>query len=145
MATRHIYRTRREGADQRARAFTLLEVLLVIAVIGIISALLVPQISDVRRGASLSIARQQQAELQTALGNWIVAKSSASGGLAAARTAYTGAKLTLLQNYLQEATYASLIGNGDTVSSAALDSANAYLQFSSWSIDQQPTVQWINR
>jgi hypothetical protein len=51
----------------------------------------------------------------------------------------------LLQNYLQEATYASMSGSGDTVTSAALDTAGAYLQFSSWGSGQQPTVQWVNR
>ena len=98
-----------------------------------------------QRSTQETVARQQQAQLQTALDNWIVARSSGSGGLAAARAAYTGTKLALLQNYLQEATYASLSGDGDTVSSAALDGANASLQFSSWNVGQQPTVQWINR
>jgi len=128
------------------KGFSLVEVLVVIAVIGIVSALVLPQVMNVQSSASVSLARQQQAELQTALGNWIVAKSSGPGGLAAARSAYTGTKLALLQNYLQESTYASLAGSGDTVSSAALDSANAYLQFSAWSVGgQQPSVQWINR
>ena len=128
-------------------AFSLVEVLLVIAVIGILSTLLMPQILNMRAQAQTTTARQQQAELQTALGNWIVAKSSGPGGLAAARTAYTGNKLALLQNYLQESTYASLTpATADTVTSTALDGAKAYLQFSSWSVGgQQPTVQWINR
>lgn len=125
--------------------FSLLEILIVIAVIGVMLTMAISYTSGVSKHAKLATARQQQAELQTALGNWIVATSSASGGLAAARAAYTGNKLALLQNYLQEATYASLSGDGDTVSSAALDGANAYLQFSSWNVGQQPTVQWINR
>lgn len=123
----------------------MVEVLVVVAIIGVTSALIIPQIVNARSGASQSVARQQQAELQTALGNWIVAKSSEQGGIAAARAAYTGTKLTILQNYLQEATYSSLSGSGDTVTSSALDSANAYLQFSSWPVGQQPTVRWINR
>lgn len=124
---------------------SLVEVLLVVALLGIVASLLIPYISPVRGSASQQIARQQQAQLQTALNNWVVATSGGPGGLAAARTAYTGTKLALLQNYLQTATYANLSGNGDTVTSAALDGANAYLQFSSWSTGQQPTVQWINR
>lgn len=124
---------------------SLFELLLVVLLIGILATLVIPYISGSKQSAGLITARQQQAELQTALGNWIVAVSSGPGGLAAARAAYTGTKLALLQNYLQEATYSSLSGSGDTVTSAALDSANAYLQFSSWSVGQQPTVQWINR
>ena len=135
----------RADSTSCSKGFSLVEILLVVAIVALLSALLIPQVSNIRNGASLSVARQQQAELQTALGNWIVARSSGPGGLAAARAAYTGTKLALLQNYLQEATYSSLSGSGDTVTSAALDSANAYLQFSSWSVGQQPTVQWINR
>lgn len=129
--------------------FSLIEILVVVAIIGILSALLVPYFSPMRGAASQQIARQQQAELQTALGNWIAAQSSsAQGGLAAARETYNaagGSKLQLLQNYLQVATYASLSGNGDMVTSTALDNAGAYLQFSEWTVGGQATVQWINK
>lgn len=125
--------------------FSLVEMLVVIAVVGILSAVLIPQVFNLRSAAQVSTARQQQAELQTALGNWIVAKSSGAGGLAAARTAYTGTKLTLLQSYLQEGTYSALSGDGDNVTSAALDGAKAYLRFSSWNVGQQPIIEWVNR
>jgi len=131
--------------SNRKLALSLIELLVVIAILSVIAALLLPYISPMRGAATSQIARQQQAQLQTALDNWVVATSGGPGGLAAARTAYTGTKLALLQNYLQAATYANLSGNGDTVTSAALDAANAYLQFSPWSTGQQPTVQWINR
>jgi type II secretory pathway pseudopilin PulG len=134
-----------EEHKQRYAAFSLVEILITVAVVGIMTALLIPYISPMRRGTQEAVARQQQAQLQTALDNWVVATSGGPGGLAAARTAYTGTKLAILQNYLQAATYANLSGDGDTVTSAALDGANAYLQFSSWSGSQQPTVQWINR
>lgn len=131
---------------RQATAFSLIEILIVVAVLVILSSLLIPQITRVKEGAQISVARQQQAELQTALGNWIVAQSSRPGGLAAARAAYTGTKLSLLQDYLQAGTYASLSGSGDTVTSAALDSANAYLQFSDWpSSGHQPIVEWKNK
>lgn len=133
------------GHKRHYAAFSLVEVLVVVAVLGIMAALLIPYISPMRRGTQEAVARQQQAQLQTALDNWVVATSGGPGGLAAARAAYTGTKLALLQNYLQAATYANLYGDGDTVTSTALDAAGAYLQFSSWSTGQQPTVQWINR
>ena len=128
--------------------FSLVEILIVVAVIGILLVMAISYVLGTAQYAKQVTARQQQAELQTALGNWIVARSSEPGGLAAARTAYSGAggaKLQLLQAYLQEATYASLKGIGDTVTSPALDGVNAYLQFSSWNSGQQPNVQWITR
>ena len=133
------------GRYNRAdRAFSLIELLIVIIVIVVLSSILIPQITQVKDGAQVSVARQQQVELQTALGNWIAAKSSEPGGLAGARAAYTGTKLALLQNYLQAATYASLSGSGDTVTSAALTSANAHLEFSAWASGGEPTVNWVN-
>lgn len=130
-----------------ASGLSLIEMLIVIAIIGIIATLLMPYVSPMRGAASNQIARQQQAELQTALGSWIAAASSGPGGLAAARSAYgsAGSKLALLQNYLQPATYASLSGSGNTVTSTALNSAGASLQFSSWGVSDAPTVNWVGQ
>jgi prepilin-type N-terminal cleavage/methylation domain-containing protein len=130
-----------------AAGLSLVEMLLVIAILGIIASLLIPYVSPMRGAASTQIARQQQAELQTALGSWIAAASSGPGGLAAARSAYgsAGSKLALLQNYLQPATYASLSGSGNTVTSAALTAAGASLQFSSWGVSGAPTVNWVGQ
>jgi prepilin-type N-terminal cleavage/methylation domain-containing protein len=128
------------------KGFSLVEVLLVIGLIAILATLIIPSISSIRAGAQESTARQQQASLQTALGNWITAASSQSGGLAGARTTYNAAanKLTLLQNYLQPATYANLQGSGDAVSSAALTASGASLQFSTWTVGDSPSIIWLN-
>lgn len=128
----------------KARAFSLVEILIVIAVIAVLATLVLPQILNTRASAHVMTARQQQVELQTALGNWISAQSSGPGGLAAARTAYTGNKLALVGGYLSAGTYAALSGNGDNVTSDALNGAKAKLQFSSWSSGAQPTVNWVN-
>lgn len=128
------------------QAFSLVEILIVIAVIAILATLVIPQIVNIRSAAYVSTARQQQVELQTALGSWIAAQASGPGGLAQARSAYTGNKLSLLQSYLQPATYAALSGSGNDVSSAALSSANAKLQFSGWSSgNNNPSVLWVNQ
>ena len=127
-------------------AFSLIELLIVIGVIAILSTLLLPYISSLTGSAQEGVARQQQVQLQTALGNWISDASSGPGGLAAARTAYsgTGSKLGLLQDYLHPTTYANLQGSGGTVTSSALTASGASLQFSSWSIDASPSVNWSN-
>jgi len=134
----------------RCGGFSFVEILVAVAVIAVLSALLLPRIAGIDEASHAAVARQQQAELQTALGNWIIAQSSRPGGLAAARDAYTGTnvvnKLDLLQPYLQASTYGSLDADGDTVESPALDKANAYLQFSPWTVSsQQPIVEWKNK
>jgi len=100
-----------------------------------------------RGGSAVQIARQQQAELQTALGAWVASASAGSGGLAAARTTYNGAgnKLSLLQNYLQPSTYAMFSGGSGGVTSKALSEAGAVLQFSAWSVDNAPSVNWVGQ
>ena len=127
-------------------AFSLIEVLIIVALLGILATLLIPYISPVRESAQEAVARQQQAELQSALGNWITATSSQPGGLAAARNSYNsaGTKLGLLQNYLQEGTYAAMSGSGSKVTSTALTASGASLQFSSWSVGGSPSVTWAN-
>jgi type II secretory pathway pseudopilin PulG len=119
--------------------------LLVVAILGILAALLLPYVSPMRRSASVQIARQQQAELQTALGSWIAAQSAGPGGLAAARSTYNnaGSKLALLQNYLQPATYAAFSASGNAVNSVALRSAGASLQFTAWGSSGSPSVSWV--
>jgi type II secretory pathway pseudopilin PulG len=135
--------------DKRTNcALSLVEILISIAVVGIIATLLIPYVSSTKRSANEAVGRQQQAELQAALGSWIVAQSSGPGGLASTRALYNGAsgpKLQLLRNYLQQDTYSSLQGEGNNVTSAALDSVNARLQFSDWLAEGQPAVQWISQ
>lgn len=139
--------SKRPASLSRQTGLSLLELLVVVAIIGILAALLTPYVSPMQGAASAQIARQQQAELQTALGSWLAAQSAGSGGLAAARTTYNGAgsKLALLQDYLQPSTYSSLSANGNSVSSAALSKAGATLQFSSWGIESPPSVNWVGQ
>ena len=131
----------------RRAGFSLLEMLVTVAIVGTIAILVVPSISSMRGSSSIQIARQQQAELQTALGSWISTASAGPGGLAAARTAYNGAgnKLSLLQNYLQPSTYAMFTGGSGGVTSKALQEAGASLQFSAWGVDNSPSVNWVGQ
>ena len=100
-----------------------------------------------RQSGDMVVARQQQAALQTALGSWVAAQSSLGGGLAAARSFYatnSGSKLSLLQDYLQPATYAALEGDGSKVTSRALTASGASLQFSDWAVGGSPSIIWNN-
>ena len=133
------------GKTTSRSGFSFFESLVVVAMLGVIATLLITYVSPMRETTSIQVARQQQAELQTALGAWIAATSSGPGGLAAARGSYNGAgsKLGLLQAYLQPATYAALTASGSGVSSEALTEAGASLQFSSWGVDDSPSVNWV--
>lgn len=137
----------RSTKDRSLVGFSLMEMLLTVAIIGVVAVMLIPAISPMKQGSSVQVARQQQAELQTALGSWIAATSSAPGGLAAARGTYNsaGSKLALLQNYLQPSTYSMFSGSGSGVTSDALTAAGASLQFSSWGVDDAPSVNWVGQ
>jgi prepilin-type N-terminal cleavage/methylation domain-containing protein len=115
--------------------FTLIEMLLVVAVIGILTSLVIAAISNSSADARLVIARQQQATVQEALNAWI-----ASTNLAAARAAYNSAgdasaKMSLIQKYLntnarwmtQGLTY-----NGESLQTENMKSINVSMSFGAW-------------
>ncbi len=130
----------------RAGGFSLVELLVVIAVIAVMATLALPLITGQRQSGQMVVARQQQAALQTALGSWVAAQSSLGGGLAAARDAYATNtdKRAMLQNYLQPGTYAALQGNGSKVTSQALTASGASLHFSVWAVGGSPNIVWSN-
>ena len=118
-----------------------------VAVVGVLSALVLSYISGTSEYANQAVARQQQAQLQTALDNWLTAAASTSGGMAAARATYNNQtdKLQLLSDYLQADSLARFTAAGNVVSSAALTASKASLEFSeTWNADDRPTVTWKN-
>ena len=134
--------TRAEPAAFRG-AFTLIEVLLVVAIIGILSALVVAGIANASSDAKLVLARQQQAVIQEALNAWI-----ASTTLSAASNAYNGqntaaGKIGLFKAYIDtNARWFSegLEYNGASLQTANMKSINQTLTFSTWTNGTYPTV-----
>ena len=132
----------------RASAFTLIELLLVIAVIGIMSALIVAAITNTASDARMVLARQQQAVFQEALNAWISSASSGTNSLQDARTTYNNqataaAKLALIQDYLDPSTYSHFTGfttNTAQLQSDAMRKEGVYLQFTSWATNAYPRV-----
>lgn len=122
-------------------AFSLVEILLVVAVIAVVSGLAMTYMGGASEHSKTLVARQQQVQLQTALDAWIAARSSGTSGLAAARSAYStdaATMLTVLGPYLREPGIFSAAGGG--VSSGALAGIGKSLRFSSWSEGSYPKV-----
>jgi len=123
-------------------SFTLVELLITIAVIAIIAALAYPSISGVAQQATTVVARQQQVELQQALDAWVVAESSGTSSLGDARAKYSAAttdaaKLALVEGYLKNAFFNS---GGTGVTTGELNSAGLELRFSEWTETGYPSV-----
>jgi prepilin-type N-terminal cleavage/methylation domain-containing protein len=123
------------------RAFSLVEILLVIAVIAILSGLAVSYVGGASDNSRMLVARQQQVQLQTALDSWIAAQSSGTAGLGGAKAAYStdaATMLSALSPYLRDPGIFSV--SGGAVSSSALSAAGKSLQFSSWTDSSYPKV-----
>lgn len=122
--------------------FSLIEILLVVAVIAVISGLAMTYLGGAAENSRNLVARQQQVQLQTALDAWITAQASGTAGLNFVRSSkYStdpGAMLTNLAPYLRDTNIFSVSAGG--VSSSALSGIGKTLQFSSWSNGSYPKV-----
>lgn len=133
--------------NRRRSAFTLIELLLVIAVIGIMSALVVTALSNAAGDAHAAMARQQQAVMQEALNAWIASSSSGAGkSLFTARNTYNASsnKLALLNSYLDPLTsshMADFTTAADKVQSEAMSKIGQKLIFTTWGASNYPIVQ----
>jgi len=133
---------------RRKSAFTLIELLLVIAVIGIMTALIVASMTNSASDARLVIARQQQAVLQESLTAWVSQECSGTSSLQNARTTYNNAtnRLTLMQNYLDPTSYQHMADNtvdAAKVKTEALAKEGLYLTFTTWTTNSYPRVNMV--
>lgn len=144
---------------RRTRGFTMVEMLIVIAVIGVMSALVISAFTGASQDTRKVIARQQQAAVQNAVNAWVNSKSAAyeddgtgvikNVGLSGARTAYNAEdtakkKLTLVSNYLDDSTYSHLIKNtsdNDKIQSQALKKTGQHLALENWVASSYPKVE----
>lgn len=147
------------SATKVVSGFTLVELLLVIAIIGILSSLVLAAVGNAARDSREVVARQQQVVVQEALNAWISRESSRMNtngvplGLSGARSNYNAASgnrqmltsTNYLRNYLSEETIAMLTdtnyATGQNIASEAIKkSGYTTLQFSAWTTSNYPSV-----
>lgn len=126
----------------------MIEMLIVIAVIGIMSALVVSTFSNAAQDTRRVVSRQQQAAVQNAVNAWVNSVSQ-QHGLAQARNLYNLAgsgkgRLQLVQAYLDDATLSHFLANtvnNDQVRSAALAKTGQHLALDAWASNSYPKVE----
>ena len=128
----------------------MVEMLIVIAVIGIMSALVISAFSNAAQDTRRVIARQQQASVQNAVNAWVNSVSQEQG-LAQARNLYNLAgsskgRLQLVSGYLDETSVAHFLNPSNTVNnaevrSAALKKTGQHLSLGSWAANSYPKVE----
>ncbi len=130
------------------RAFTLVEMLIVIAVIGIMSALVISAFSNAAQDTRRVVARQQQAAVQNAVNAWVNSISQQQG-LAQTRNLYNLAgtskgRLQLVKAYLDDSTLSHFLTNttnNNEVKSTALSKTSQYLLLDTWNANSYPKVE----
>lgn len=155
-------------------AFTFVEAIFTIAIIGIMSALALSAVSNGARDANRIVARQQQSVLNEALVNWVMANRrvrDSSGNetaqvrsLASLRTVYNGltttsARFNLLvpnpsssdlsarNGFIDSTTAAHFLEyttGTDRLYSKALKGSSQYLTLPTWQDGGFPTVDMVN-
>ncbi len=132
-------------------AFSLIELLIVIAIIGVMASLVIASFSNATQDARGVVALQQQAVLQEALNAWITSASSGTGSLQTARDTYTGevtngAKFALFESYLTDAwatrfeTHPSV---ADALATDEMQRTGQYVKFSAWAAGDYPKVELL--
>lgn len=139
------------------RAFTLVELLLVVAIISILAAMAISNFSNASRDTREIVARQQLAVVQEAVNHWVnyeVGRVTTAGGtgksVSQVMTAYnstatTSARFGLFQKYLDEATRSGLTvdNSAGKITSQSMRDVSKYLMLPNWAGDSYPKVQLL--
>lgn len=135
----------------RVSAFTLVEALITIAIIGVLASLVINAFSNAATDSRRVIARQQQAVVQSAVNNWISSQLTSARTIEQVRGDYntTGGvartplqRLQLVSGYLDDSTYQHLLENStdNQLRSQALIKTSQYLDLPAWGAGSYPKV-----
>ncbi len=144
----------------RHQGYTLIESLMVIAIMGLMATIIVTSFSNVNSDSSRIIARQQQAAVQNAVIAWVNSDTNrvnvinATTGTGKMRTiaeiqaTYNAittaqARFNLVASYLDNSTSSHITSsttNSSKISSDALASSKQYIAMPDWVTGSYPTV-----
>lgn len=132
--------------------FTFLEVIIVVAVIGVMSALAISAFSIGATDAAEIVARQQQATVQSAVNAWVCGRLTGNLTVAEVRAAYNAvlgseARLTLIRDYLDDVSYGHFVSASTSpanrVESAATRRLGWYISLPDWTSGSYPKVDLV--
>lgn len=138
------------------RAFTLIEMLLVVAIISILAGMAISNFSNASQDTRDVVSRQQLAVVQEAVNHWVnreigrvttTTPGAVGQSISQVMTAYNGAATTsvryaLFQNYLDDATRENLTVDNSTarITSQAMRDVKRYLTLPDWAAASYPKV-----
>lgn len=145
----------------RRQAFTFVEAVFTIAIIGIMAALAITAISNGARDAFRVVSRQQQAVIQEAVNAWVMSQTRMSTNgqetaqvksMESVRTEYnnlsvTSARFEKIKPFLDPTTVADFEAykqGTDRLKSAALDGSRQYLSLPNWTTNSGPAVELLD-
>jgi len=141
---------KRSPSTSPFRGFTLIEMLIVLAIIGVLAAIIISQIANATFESRRIVARQHQVALQTAVSTWII-QNTTTQPIDSVRTSYntaatSKARLQLVGDYLDSdvlAHFVSQTTDAAKVQSDAMKRSGKWIELPEWAAGSYPRVNLL--